>query len=223
MCASVFYPALRRRGGVRAGVAEPEFALSDHRCKRRDLRRARRVSDAVSARQVLTLVLLPFFFTTLRVPAMLLLLLWFAVQLLGDFAVHGGAGSRFGPTSAGSSRRHAARGRDSSDAMCRCSRPDAAAGRRHVIAAGVMVKFHALVEEQRVAKPSSLAAQSARQIAAAQTLPLPGTALTAFVGRTLRGPVTVRCSSRSFGGIPARLWRPVAAEPAGYAVEQFFD
>jgi membrane associated rhomboid family serine protease len=32
--------------------------------------------------RVLTLVLLPFFLTTVRVPAMLLLLLWFAVQLL---------------------------------------------------------------------------------------------------------------------------------------------
>lgn len=41
---------------------------------------------------ILTLVLLPFFFTTLRVSAMLLLLLWFAIQLLGDFAVHGAAG-----------------------------------------------------------------------------------------------------------------------------------
>ncbi len=38
--------------------------------------------------KVLTLVLLPFFFTTLRLPAMLLLLLWFAVQLVSDFAVH---------------------------------------------------------------------------------------------------------------------------------------
>jgi membrane associated rhomboid family serine protease len=39
---------------------------------------------------ILTLVVLPFFFTTLRVSAMLLLPLWFAVQLLSDFAVHGG-------------------------------------------------------------------------------------------------------------------------------------
>jgi membrane associated rhomboid family serine protease len=46
--------------------------------------------------RVLTLVLLPFFFTTLRVPAMLLLLLWFAVQLLSDLAVtDGGAGIAF--------------------------------------------------------------------------------------------------------------------------------
>ncbi|HTV97125.1 MAG TPA: rhomboid family intramembrane serine protease [Steroidobacteraceae bacterium] len=43
--------------------------------------------------QVLTLVLLPFFFTTVRVPAMLLLLLWFAVQLVSDVALSGGAGS----------------------------------------------------------------------------------------------------------------------------------
>ncbi len=42
--------------------------------------------------KVLTLILLPFFLTTLRLPAMLLLLLWFAVQLLSDFAVRGGGG-----------------------------------------------------------------------------------------------------------------------------------
>jgi membrane associated rhomboid family serine protease len=39
--------------------------------------------------KVLTLVLLPFFFTTLRLPAMLLLLLWFAVQLVSDLALNG--------------------------------------------------------------------------------------------------------------------------------------
>ena len=43
--------------------------------------------------KVLTLVLLPFFFTTLRLPAMLLLLLWFAVQLVSDIAVHDGGTS----------------------------------------------------------------------------------------------------------------------------------
>jgi membrane associated rhomboid family serine protease len=43
--------------------------------------------------KVLTLVLLPFFFTTLRLPAMLLLLLWFAVQLVSDLALHGGDAS----------------------------------------------------------------------------------------------------------------------------------
>jgi membrane associated rhomboid family serine protease len=40
--------------------------------------------------KVLTLVLLPFFFTTLRLPAMLLLLLWFAVQLVSDLGWHAG-------------------------------------------------------------------------------------------------------------------------------------
>jgi membrane associated rhomboid family serine protease len=47
--------------------------------------------------KVLTLVLLPFFFTTVRLPAMLLLLLWFAVQLVSDLAVWGrGAGVAYG-------------------------------------------------------------------------------------------------------------------------------
>lgn len=36
--------------------------------------------------RVLTLVLLPFFFTTVRVPAMLLLPLWFVVQLVSELA-----------------------------------------------------------------------------------------------------------------------------------------
>jgi len=40
--------------------------------------------------RVLTLVLLPFYATTLRMPAVLLLLLWFAVQLISDLAVPGG-------------------------------------------------------------------------------------------------------------------------------------
>ena len=38
--------------------------------------------------RVLTLVLLPFFFTTVRMPAVLLLLLWFAVQLISDLSGH---------------------------------------------------------------------------------------------------------------------------------------
>jgi len=40
--------------------------------------------------RVLTLVVLPFFVTTMRVPAMLLLLLWFIVQLISHFAGHDG-------------------------------------------------------------------------------------------------------------------------------------
>jgi membrane associated rhomboid family serine protease len=46
--------------------------------------------------RVLTLVLLPFFFTTLRLPAMWLLLLWFAAQLVSDLTLQdGGAGVAF--------------------------------------------------------------------------------------------------------------------------------
>ncbi len=47
------------------------------------------LSEPQSAK-VLTLVLLPFFFTTLKLPAMLLLLLWFAAQLVSDLAARGG-------------------------------------------------------------------------------------------------------------------------------------
>jgi membrane associated rhomboid family serine protease len=43
--------------------------------------------------KVLTLVMLPFFFTTLRLPAMWLLLLWFAVQLVSDLGAHDGGSS----------------------------------------------------------------------------------------------------------------------------------
>jgi membrane associated rhomboid family serine protease len=45
--------------------------------------------------KVLTLVMLPFFFTTLRLPAMWLLLLWFAAQLVSDLGRHGGDGVAF--------------------------------------------------------------------------------------------------------------------------------
>jgi membrane associated rhomboid family serine protease len=43
--------------------------------------------------KVLTLVLLPFFFTALELPARLLLLLWFAVQLISDLAAPDGGAS----------------------------------------------------------------------------------------------------------------------------------
>ena len=43
--------------------------------------------------KVLTLVLLPFFFTTVELPARLLLLLWFAVQLISDLATPDGGAS----------------------------------------------------------------------------------------------------------------------------------
>ncbi len=40
--------------------------------------------------RILTLVVLPFFFTTVKLPAMLLLLVWFIVQLVSHFTDHGG-------------------------------------------------------------------------------------------------------------------------------------
>ncbi len=43
--------------------------------------------------RVLTLVLLPFFFTTVELPARLLLLLWFAGQLISDLAAPDGGAS----------------------------------------------------------------------------------------------------------------------------------
>jgi membrane associated rhomboid family serine protease len=43
--------------------------------------------------RVLTLVLLPFFFTTVELPARLLLLLWFAGQLISDIAAPAGGAS----------------------------------------------------------------------------------------------------------------------------------
>ena len=50
-------------------------------------------SERDLARKVIWVSLLPFFFTTLRMPAMLLLLLWFAVQLISDLAAHDGGAS----------------------------------------------------------------------------------------------------------------------------------
>jgi membrane associated rhomboid family serine protease len=45
--------------------------------------------------KVLTLILLPFFFTTLRLPAVVPLLLWFAVQLIGHLVMPDGASVAF--------------------------------------------------------------------------------------------------------------------------------
>src|SRR5258708_16669640 len=50
-----------------------------------------------------------------------------------------------------------------------------------------------------------------------------GTARTAFVGRTLRGPVNLPVMIASFAEFQHRfggLWQP---SPLGYAVEQYFD
>ncbi len=70
---------------------------------------------------------------------------------------------------------------------------------------------------------SSLGIQVREESGPEQSIPRSPTAITAFVGRTLRGPLDhpVRLTSfseftRVFGG----LWQP---SPLGYAVEQFFD
>ncbi len=73
--------------------------------------------------RVLTLVLLPFFVTTVRVPAMLLLLLWFAAQLLSDLAFgHSGSSIAFRAHVVGfivgMLLARAARPRRASTAMC---------------------------------------------------------------------------------------------------------
>ena len=71
--------------------------------------------------------------------------------------------------------------------------------------------------------PSKLALQVAEERGPDQSIPRLATARTAFVGRTLRGPVNRPVSIKSFvefqqvfGG----LWQPSLL---GYAVEQFFD
>jgi uncharacterized protein len=71
--------------------------------------------------------------------------------------------------------------------------------------------------------PSKLGIQVEQERGADQTIAPLGTARTAFVGRTLRGPVNRPILitnftefQHAFGG----LWQP---SPLGYAVEQFFD
>jgi len=71
--------------------------------------------------------------------------------------------------------------------------------------------------------PSNLGLQVEEERGPDQSIPYLATARTAFVGRTLRGPVNRPVAVKSFtefehvfGG----LWQP---SPLGYAVEQFFD
>ena len=80
--------------------------------------------------RVLTLVLLPFFVTTVRMPAMLLLLLWFAVQLVSDLAARRAVrASHFARTSAASWPGCCSH-RSSSGATCGCSPRSARTGAR---------------------------------------------------------------------------------------------
>ncbi len=71
--------------------------------------------------------------------------------------------------------------------------------------------------------PSKLALQVAEERGPDQSIPRLATARTAFVGRTLRGPVNRPVSIKSFvefQQIFGGLWQPSLL---GYAVEQFFD
>jgi uncharacterized protein len=71
--------------------------------------------------------------------------------------------------------------------------------------------------------PSSLGIQVEEERGPDQTIARLGTARTAFVGRTLRGPVNRPVLIKSFAEFTqgfGGLWQP---SPLGYAVEQFFD
>jgi hypothetical protein len=71
--------------------------------------------------------------------------------------------------------------------------------------------------------PSKLGIRVEEERGPDQTIPRLGTARTAFVGRTLRGPVnrpTLITSFTQFQHEFGGLWQP---SPLGYAVEQFFD
>jgi hypothetical protein len=71
--------------------------------------------------------------------------------------------------------------------------------------------------------PSNLGIQVEEERGPDQTIPRLSTARTAFVGRTLRGPVNrpiFVTSFAQFQHVFGGLWQP---SPLGYAVEQFFD
>jgi len=71
--------------------------------------------------------------------------------------------------------------------------------------------------------PSNSTARVEEQLGAYQSIARLATARTAFVGRTLRGPVNHPVPIKSFAEFQhvfGGLWQPA---PLGYAVEQFFD
>ncbi|MBS0612463.1 MAG: hypothetical protein JSS24_04760 [Proteobacteria bacterium] len=74
-----------------------------------------------------------------------------------------------------------------------------------------------------MALASSLGIQVREESGPEQSIPRAPTAITAFVGRTLRGPLDRPVRLRSFAEFTKEfggLWQP---SPLGYAVEQFFD
>jgi phage tail sheath protein FI len=86
-----------------------------------------------------------------------------------------------------------------------------------------MVEFGACARENETMTPSKLGIRVEEERGPDQTIRRLGTARTAFVGRTLRGPVnrpTLITSFTQFQHEFGGLWQP---SPLGYAVEQFFD
>jgi phage tail sheath protein FI len=78
-------------------------------------------------------------------------------------------------------------------------------------------------DKVRRVTPRNLGIQVAEERGPDQTIARLGTARTAFVGRTLRGPVNrpiLVASFTEFQHVFGGLWQP---SPLGYAVEQFFD
>jgi uncharacterized protein len=74
-----------------------------------------------------------------------------------------------------------------------------------------------------VAEPSNLGIEVQEESGRGQSIARVPTARTAFVGRTLRGPVNTPIAVANFGEfqqIFGGLWQP---STLGYAVEQFFD
>jgi phage tail sheath protein FI len=86
-----------------------------------------------------------------------------------------------------------------------------------------MVEFNVCAREKEMMTPSKLRIRVEEECGPDQTIARLGTARTAFVGRTLRGPVnrpTLITSFTEFQHQFGGLWQP---SPLGYAVEQFFD
>src|SRR5580698_4229501 len=88
-------PGLWHRRCVRPGAGRSALGVSHHWRERRHLRRARRIPAAVSPRPGAHPRPAAVLSHHLRVPAMLLLLLWFAVQLVSDLALAGDASVAF--------------------------------------------------------------------------------------------------------------------------------
>jgi uncharacterized protein len=86
-----------------------------------------------------------------------------------------------------------------------------------------VIKSATCAREEKLVTPSNLGIEVEQERGTDQTITRLGTARTAFVGRTLRGPVNrpiLITSFTEFQHVFGGLWQP---SPLGYAVEQFFD